>query len=151
MFIILGERERNIEQSRDELYCPNCNATRAFKRMRIGSYFTLFFIPLFETRRIKDYVECLHCKLQFNPDAVNSDPPSLAYRAVTAARSDLESGTAVEQVIDKLAKAMTTRELAKQFVDSAAGAARRKCKACNLTYILIVENCNCCERQLAAE
>lgn len=148
MFIILGERERAVEQSRDELFCPNCNTTRAFKRMHVGSYFTLFFVPIFEMRRIGQHVECLHCKSRYDPKSVSSESPTLAYRAVTAARSDLEAGTAVEQVIDKLAKGMTTRDLATQFVNSAAGVDRRKCAACNLTYIPAVETCKRCERPL---
>ncbi|MDR3402591.1 MAG: zinc-ribbon domain-containing protein [Chthoniobacter sp.] len=42
-------------------FCPKCRLDAAYTRIRVARYFTLYFIPLFETRVLGEYVRCGHC------------------------------------------------------------------------------------------
>jgi Zn finger protein HypA/HybF involved in hydrogenase expression len=96
--IIWGWRGREIEQERGQFHCPECNSSQEYKRVRVATYFTLYFIPLFETRHHGDYIECLSCNQQFNQAVLHYTPPSQAERIVASVRTDLESGTPLQEV-----------------------------------------------------
>jgi hypothetical protein len=48
---------------------------------RLGQYFTLYFIPIFQTKELAKFVECSECKTQFKPEILEYRPeksPSIA-------------------------------------------------------------------------
>jgi len=66
MIVILGIRDRQVELSSGQFYCPKCDTTRQYKHKRAARYFTLFFIPLFQIETLGEFVECQSCRQTFS-------------------------------------------------------------------------------------
>ena len=43
------------------------NDLRPYKQKRVSKMFTLYFIPLFETKNLGEFVECQVCRSGFDP------------------------------------------------------------------------------------
>ncbi|MFZ5879129.1 MAG: zinc-ribbon domain-containing protein [Chloroflexota bacterium] len=69
--IIYGYRHKEIEQNTGVFQCPSCGEQRAYKRMKIARYFTLFFIPLFPLGTKGEFVECQVCRRKYQPDILS--------------------------------------------------------------------------------
>ena len=63
--LIWGTKGKVKEKDRGIFYCPNCQARRGYVLYELGKYFTLYFISIFRTKKIAEYVECTVCKMQF--------------------------------------------------------------------------------------
>ncbi len=70
--ILYGYRHKEIEQNTGVFQCPSCGDQRAFKRMKIVRYFTLFFIPLFPLGTTGEFVECQVCRRKYQPDILSA-------------------------------------------------------------------------------
>ena len=64
--------------------------------VRVARYFTLYFIPLFETSHLGDYVDCLGCGMKFNPTVFDIKPASQEEVTRASVRADLVSGTPLQ-------------------------------------------------------
>lgn len=65
--IIWGWKGRETVQQSGEFHCPQCRGSQPYEQYRVSTYFTLYFIPLFETQHHGDYIKCRRCNGQFNP------------------------------------------------------------------------------------
>ena len=72
--IIWGWTGREVPQGTGEFHCPGCEAPCEYQQVRVATYFTLYFIPLFETKYHGDYVQCLGCGRQYTPEVLTYDP-----------------------------------------------------------------------------
>ncbi len=63
--IIWGSQGREVELSSGEFHCPNCGSQQVYKHIRFAQYFTLYFIPIFQTQNLGEYVRCQRCELMF--------------------------------------------------------------------------------------
>lgn len=142
--IIWGSTGREIEQERGEFHCPQCEGPQGYKRMRVATYFTLYFIPLFETQHHGDYIGCLRCSGQFRPEVLDYRAPSAAERIVESIRADLESGTPLQMARTKLTNNGVDAAMAEQLVEAAAGSDHQTCTACKLTFVPEVKRCSAC-------
>jgi hypothetical protein len=66
--IIYGHKSREIDIASGQFNCPKCDAQRPYVHKRVARYFTLFFIPLFKTKTLGEYVECQVCRRAFKPE-----------------------------------------------------------------------------------
>jgi hypothetical protein len=119
--------------------------------MRVATYFTLYFIPLFETQHHGDYIECLSCQGQFKPAVLDYVPPSQTERIVGAIRADLESGTPLQMARTKLTNANIEPAVAESLVAAAAGSAHQSCPGCKLSFVPTIQKCSACGGRLYAE
>lgn len=78
MIVIWGSRTRIIELGTGYFFCPRCNTKRWYVHKRAARYFTLYFIPLFQTRNLGEYIECGHCNQTYKPEVLNYKPPASA-------------------------------------------------------------------------
>jgi transcription elongation factor Elf1 len=81
--IIWGSRGREKVISSGQFYCPKCNIMRPYKLKSVGRYFTLYFIPLFQTKKMGEYVECQFCHQAFKSEILDYRPHVQAAPAVT--------------------------------------------------------------------
>jgi hypothetical protein len=72
MAIIWGSRTSSKEISTGRFYCPGCTAERPYRHNRFSRHFTLYFIPLFKTRNLGEYVECQICHRVYSPEVLRS-------------------------------------------------------------------------------
>jgi len=69
--IIYGHRNKEIEQATGVFQCPSCGEQRAYKRIKVARYFTLFFIPLFPLGTVGEFVECQVCRRKYQADILS--------------------------------------------------------------------------------
>ncbi len=69
--IIFGSTTKVKKIDNGSFKCPNCYGQK-YELSEVNRYFTLFFIPLFILRKIKDIVRCEICNEVFNPENVLS-------------------------------------------------------------------------------
>jgi predicted RNA-binding Zn-ribbon protein involved in translation (DUF1610 family) len=148
MIIIWGARDREIELTSGQFYCPECDTVRQYKHKRVAQYFTLFFIPLFQIQKLGEFVECQSCRQTYEPKVLNYKPPSPAERLLSTARNDLETGTPVHMVQQKLIANGADQEAAKKITDTATGGNQVKCSKCGFSYLGTINLCANCGNSL---
>jgi hypothetical protein len=142
--IIWGSTGKVIDLSHGEFYCPGCDDNRLYVRKRLAKYFTLYFIPLFQTDNLGEYVECKTCHQKFKPAVLTYTPPSKGERIILAIRAELDSGLPIHMVIQKLITNGAEETAAKQTAIVAAGDNIQTCSKCSLQYRETVKKClNC--------
>ncbi len=174
--IIWGSLGREIVQARGSFPCPQCCTPRDYRKVRVATYFTLYFIPLFETQHHGDYIECLSCQGQFKPEVLDSAPPpqqeqaetplkwcvrngkllylgptSQAEQVVLSIQAELKSGTPVQMACTKLTNAGIEAEVAEKLVAAAAGDNQHTCSRCQLNFVSCLSRCSLCGDSLSAE
>lgn len=93
-----GGRHKEIGQG--EFYCPECGGDyRGYRQVLVTRWFTLYWIPLFKTSELGQYVECTSCKATFNDRVLDFDPKSQAEKFEAA------YSVAAKRVMFKLALA----------------------------------------------
>jgi hypothetical protein len=75
--IIWGSRAREKQIATGTFYCPSCHASGAYSHQRIARYFTLYFIPLFPTETLGEYIRCMRCSGEFKPVVLTMTPEQL--------------------------------------------------------------------------
>jgi hypothetical protein len=63
--IIWGSKAKESQIGMGTFFCPHCMIESPYAHMRVSRYFTLYFIPLFPTSALAEYVRCGTCKAQF--------------------------------------------------------------------------------------
>ncbi len=116
--IIWGSKGKEKLLSEGLFFCPKCITVRSYKQKRVSKYFTLYFIPLFETKNLGEIVECQICKSGYGPKIL--EPSSQEMLKVAAStRYSILHGTSLTDVKSKLIGAGTTSEIADQIIKMA--------------------------------
>ena len=68
--IIWGSKGKTKVAERGTFMCPTCNSLQRYEHHVTGKYFTLYFIPLFKTKTLGEYVECQSCFMTFKPEVL---------------------------------------------------------------------------------
>jgi zinc-ribbon family len=63
--IIWGSKGKSQVIARGQFYCPSCEERRNYDHVVVGRYFTLYFIPVFQTQKLGEYIECKACLTPF--------------------------------------------------------------------------------------
>ncbi|OWK41939.1 zinc-ribbon domain-containing protein [Fimbriiglobus ruber] len=142
--IIWGSRGREIELESGHFFCPQCESEESYKLYRVATYFTLYFIPLFETENHGEYVKCGGCRGQYKTAVLNYKPPTKAELMLGSVRADLESGTPIQMARTKLLNAGNEPAVAEKLVAVAAGDHVKTCSTCDLTFVDTVSRCSSC-------
>lgn len=152
-FIIWGSRNRVSVVGRGEFWCPNCGKRHPYVHKRAKRWFTLYFIPVFPTQDLGEFVECEECHMTFRPEVLNYKPkrtgPTLSVEdQLKALRYRLEQGEAIEYAVRDLTAAGLDREIALGAVKGVTGDMVRLCPTCHLTYAVNAEKCQECQGAL---
>lgn len=75
--IIWGWRNRTVQVAAGNFYCPGCRAHSAYTHQRVARYFTLYFIPLFPTQTLGEFVSCLRCSGQYRMSVLDLTPAEI--------------------------------------------------------------------------
>ena len=148
--IIWGTRGRQIELSSGQFHCPKCDMTRLYKRKRVAQYFTLFFIPLFQIKNLGEFVECQSCQQSYKPEVLSYKAPSPAERLLVMVRKELETGTPIHMVQQKLIANGMDQESAKKLTDIATSGVQVKCSKCGFAYLGTIKLCTNCGSSLTS-
>ena len=70
--IVWGSKGKTKTIAQGRFFCPSCRTSRPYEHKQVGRYFTLYFIPLFQTKDIGEFVECQVCHMTFKPEIINA-------------------------------------------------------------------------------
>ena len=99
MLFIWGFKGIRKRLSDGQFYCPDCGDYRQYILFMVRRWFTLYFIPLFPTSKLGEYVECQTCKSTFNERVLEMDPKRDIEKA------EAEFSIAAKRVMFKMALA----------------------------------------------
>lgn len=68
--VIWGSKGKSKTIGTGTFYCPHCKSHQLFKHEEVSKYFTLYFIPLFKTEKLGEYIECQTCLKTFKPEVL---------------------------------------------------------------------------------
>ena len=71
MLFIWGSTSRVATTSRGQFFCPHCQTQSPYALERVSRYFTFFFIPLFATRTLGEYVRCQNCRSEMRREVLS--------------------------------------------------------------------------------
>lgn len=148
--IIWGSKGREIDIAAGHFNCPQCETQTPFQHKRVARYFTLYFIPLFQMEDLGEYVECRACGQAYKPEVLHHEPPSAAEKAFVVVRGELERGTPLEMVRNKLLQTGMDEETATELVGACRGdSPLMYCGQCRFTYLGPMERCHGCNGPLS--
>jgi zinc-ribbon family len=145
--IIWGSKVKESVVSSGSFHCPECK-TRNYDLVKTVKYFTLYFIPLFPMETLGQYVKCQSCKSYYKEAVLQYRPPTEAERLNHSIRQDLESGTPVQIVRQKLLNAGVGEDSTTQTLDQIIGSERKSCESCRLDFFASVKACSSCGKTL---
>jgi hypothetical protein len=64
--IIWGSTGKEKVIGTSDFFCPRCRTDVSGAHVRVSRYFTLYFIPLFPTSTLGEYLRCDECEGEFN-------------------------------------------------------------------------------------
>ncbi len=99
MLFIWGFKGRNKKMGEGEFFCPDCGSYHHYFLMIVKRWFTFYFIPIFPTSTLGEYVECQNCKATFNTRVLELDPKK------DAEMFEAEFSLAAKRVMFKMALA----------------------------------------------
>jgi hypothetical protein len=150
MIIIFGSKPRFNTLSSGQFYCPQCRTRRTYELRSGRNWLTLYFIPLIPLNRLGEVVTCTTCGTNFVKDVLATPAPAATPldRMAREARADMDGGTPIEFVRQKLINTGLARALTEQTIEAAAGPDRKVCPNDALTYRSTVERCAQCGSML---
>src|SRR5215831_1653450 len=75
--IIWGSKAQERRISTGTFFCPQCAAQSSCTHLRVSRYFTLYFIPLFPTATLGQYVQCSRCGIQLSEAVLSWTPQQI--------------------------------------------------------------------------
>jgi hypothetical protein len=154
--IIWGSKGRETTIGEGEFLCPTCRRPRHYKHKKVARYFTLYFIPLFQTKALGEYVECQACKTPFKPEVLHiTEAANQEIRAQREASlivgelsKQLEAGLSLDVVVSKLKNHGIEEKAALRALMLATGGRVSFCDTCGITYKATLAYCSRCGRPL---
>jgi hypothetical protein len=116
--IIFGSKGQQKEIAQGTFYCPKCNDIRPYKQKRASKYFTLYFIPLFETKNLGEFVECQACRTTFDPKILEPNSQAML-RLVASTRYALLHGTPPNEMKSQLMQSGADSQTADRIIQMA--------------------------------
>jgi hypothetical protein len=79
---------KEAELFEPHFYCPKCHVQTPYHVKRASIDFTFYYIPLFETKNLDEFIVCQVCKKGFDPKILKPSNQSL-FKLVSATRYEL--------------------------------------------------------------
>ena len=76
------------QMNEGHFFCPKCNNVRPYQRRQASIDFSFYFISIFETGDLKEFVVCLLCKKGFHPEVLQPHNQTI-FRLSRVARQGL--------------------------------------------------------------
>ena len=151
--IIWGSKGRERKIGEGTFYCPICQRRCQYYLKRLGRYFTLYFIPLFETKKYGEFVECQVCGTPFKSEILDYSSQALEeerklekqrIELLNSLRNELEAGTPVQFVMSSLQESGLSEDDTKIILYTATHGRIKICNQCEFMYIDTLKFCANC-------
>jgi uncharacterized OB-fold protein len=153
--IVFGTKVRHKVIGEGKFFCPKCQAQRAYFHKQASRYFTLYFLPVFPTGKLGEFIECQTCGTAFEMSVLNIKGPArprssqtTLAQLINTVPDRLKAGVPVEFVLRDLTGAGVDRDVALNMINPHLSAGRKTCETCGLTYANGVAACAECHQPL---
>ena len=147
--LLLGSRGREVSAGTGEFYCPACGDMRPYKRKRIGRYFTVYFIPVFQIEKLAEWLQCEVCQKVFPIEVLQHAPPPNPQRILEEVKKDLTAGMSVQQTQIKLRNSGLRPDLMYKVIEVVIGDQRVTCPNCKYEFLAGATFCGNCGTKLS--
>src|SRR5215217_4668903 len=113
--LIWGSKGKEKELSRGQFFCPKCGDERLYIQKKVSKMFTLYFIPLFVTKNLGEFVECQVCGSGFEPEILEPVKQTM-FKLVIASRHELLHGGSPASVKAKLMEMGAPEDAANKII-----------------------------------
>lgn len=146
--LLLGSRGREVNAGTGEFYCPACGDMRPYHRKRIGRYFTVYFVPVFQIEKLAEWLQCEVCQGVFPIEVLQRKPPPNPQHILDEVRKDLTAGMSVQQIQIKLRNSGLRPDLMHKVIDIIIADHRLTCPKCKFEYLDSATFCGNCGTKL---
>lgn len=154
--IIWGSKGKTKTIGSGTFYCPRCQARRNYEHVKVVKYFTLYFVPLFETRKLGEYIECKTCFMTYKPEILELGPrieegvkaENQIRQVINEISSGLNAGTPVQAILDGLRNSGVEEDIASRLLYEATAGKLKKCGRCGDVYKGNLVYCSRCGASL---
>jgi len=150
--IIWGSKGREKTVAEGQFFCPKCRAMRPYKYKKVGKYFTLYFIPLFETKNLGEYIECQICRTPFKPEVLNysqslekdNEKEQQIKKMIKEFSDGLDAGASIQALATAIQSAGGNEEIVKAAIYAATQGKIKTCKNCGAAFKATLTYCSIC-------
>ena len=148
--IIWGSRGRTKVISRGQFMCPRCQQLRPYEHKIIGKYFTLYFIPLFQTKKLAEYIECKFCSTPFETSVLNYDHTLQkdVQDFLQSVQKQINNGLPINVIYRGMIESGASEDIANNVIAIATKGELKVCSECELVYSHTLSYCSSCGNQL---
>ncbi len=146
--LIWGTKGKVKERERGIFYCPNCQQRRQYVLYELGKYFSLYFIAIFQTNKIAEYVECTACAMQFKLSVLNHNPEDDVKALISKICGFLEKGMPAHIIVQHLLESGWEKEKAAKLVYLALDGSYIQCPDCEAVFSNNIDHCSQCGKKL---
>lgn len=152
MVLIWGSKGKAKEIGAGIFYCPNCTSSQNYKHYELGKYFTLYFIPLFQTSKITEYIDCQRCKTSFKTEVLNYNlgAQQRIREMLGGIKRELDNGVSANILYQFLLTKGLSQGEAENLISMAAGGSFSTCDNCKQVYSAHMNFCSNCGSALSA-
>jgi hypothetical protein len=156
MMIIWGSKGREKVVGQGQFFCPRCNGTRPFLHKRIAKYFTLYFIPLFETSTLGEYIECQSCFSPFRTEILQhtkslqeqNQMKQEVNKLIHAISDDMEAGIPIQTIASAIKNSGGDTDAVSAAIYAATEGKIKICESCGLAFKATLVFCSRCGKRL---
>jgi hypothetical protein len=141
--IIWGSKGKTKTIGRGQFMCPRCQQLRSYEHKQVGKYFTLYFIPLFQTSNLGEYIECKVCLTPFEKSVLDYDSglQNEMQELLESIQKQLDSGLPVNIIYDNMIKEGASEDLANNVIAIATKGKLKVCNKCRIVYSASLSFC----------
>lgn len=151
--IIWGSKGKTKVKSKGSFLCPVCKSQQRYEHHVVGKYFTLYFIPLFKTKTIGEYIECKNCYMTFKPEVLDwsrgrAQAQAEINEVINDIKEQLNSGVPIEIILHAFLEKGFDKDIAGRLLMEATNNRLNKCTNCDLAYSTSISYCPQCGSKL---
>ncbi len=149
--IIWGSKGKTKVTGRGQFYCPRCQVLRQYEHHQVGKYFTLYFIPLFQTKNLGEYIECKTCFTPFETAVLEYDNHNQRQmqEGIESISVELDAGIPVNLIFQSLRKEGIPEDVVNNIIAMATGGKLMVCNPCELVFTGGHKYCGSCGQVLS--
>lgn len=151
--IIWGSKGKTKIIGQGTFYCPRCQVKRFYKHHQVGKYFTLYFIPLFQTSKLGEYIECQTCFTPFEKSVLEYDLElnRKVQKFIDVISEEVDAGIPINFIYQNLINDGVDKDAANNIIAMASGGNLKVCNYCRFVFTGKLTYCPNCGQTLSTQ
>lgn len=156
--IIWGSKGKKKTIDTGQFFCPRCGTLRPYQHKKLSKYFTLYFIPLFETKSIGEYIECQVCFTPFRTEVLQytqkleqeKQQQQKISEIIKEISNKLDSGIPLQALATSLKNSGINEDATTAAIYAATKGKIKVCEKCGAAFTSTLIYCSTCGAPLKA-